>query len=201
MESIKIRQQDVKNKQWLIMITARVTAQSVNNVRNYNATVIKTVRKALKNSIWTAAGDGVKASNREIAIKVDRPTRFTKTATGRLVLSSGPKVGGKVYIKQIQAKYLQPMIDGMTVNKKKPIPFKAIQNRYGNMPRGFTKRANVSGAKINGKSFVVTKRGGKSEIVGVWSERRRYQKRINWRPAVDAAIKMSLQRSARAVTG
>lgn len=182
------------------MITATLSAQSTVSVKNYNSALKRHLRKVVRGMIWNAANSGAQASRNEIIRGVDRPTAFTNNASGRLVASSGAKHGGKVFIKPIQAEYLRYIIEGGTSNAKKPIPFKTIENKYGNMPRGFTRRAGITGAKINGKSFIIKKNGKRSVIVGIWNSRRRYKKKINWKPVVDRAVRTSLQRDATRIS-
>jgi hypothetical protein len=128
------------------------------------------------------------ASKELIRLSVDRPTPFTKNATGRQVRTEAGRVQGRVYLKNIQADYLAPMIDGLPSGVSKPVPFTATANQYGNLARGLTKRATARSFRgREGKDFVQVGRGRKSRLVAVWSERRRYSRMLPWSAKVGQA--------------
>jgi len=82
-------------------------------------------------------------SEKRLKRQLDRPTPFTMKAFG-IRYANKRTLTGKIFVKDIQAKYLKWAEDG---GSRKPkgraiaVPVKQRLNKYGNMPKGALKRA------------------------------------------------------------
>lgn len=110
--------------------------------------------------------------------QLDRPTPFTKKgvlfrpAKERTLLAV-------VYIRPIQAKYLAHQVFGTTGTRPKPVPASGFANKYGNLPRGATRRKKIFSvtSKRTGKRYVFKAAGkGRKTLIATWSKQRAYKK-------------------------
>lgn len=102
---------------------------------------------------------------------IDRPTPFT--LKGMIVRKSyGTNYRSIVQMKDIQAKYLEMIIKGGSSTAKKPLIDRSRMNKYGNVPKNFTRRTRSSPRN----DFIFLK----GKIVGIWSKRRTYRKQFDF---------------------
>lgn len=190
---------NTKKEQGAFMIRAQVTGSSVSSVRAGNRRVIQLMRRQIRNSVWEATSKGVAAWKNEVFTRTDRPTPFSLNSAGRQVRTAGSVCLGKVFIKPIQAKYMALLIDGGQSSELKPVPFDSVKNRYGNLPRRFTKAKSVQTIRRRGgMSDLILKGSGRNMVpVGVWSKRRNYRSVLRWPDKVYSAVSASLSGSVR----
>lgn len=152
------------------------------------------IRMSIKKRLDNAAAEGWKAAKKEIETKLDRPTPFTQRAAHYTKSKLG-SLQAVVALRERQAEYLAPSIEGgaYTGNlrgKMKPVPFTSTENRYGNMPGGLTKRPNSFSTRrsgIGGKSYVGLKRGRNTRLVGIWTRRNTFAKKMDFYGPVRSA--------------
>lgn len=132
---------------------------------------------------------------------LDRPTPFTKRAWA-VRRSAKRNLTATVYARRIQAAYLSALEDGgerTPTGRALVLPAKLRVNKFGNLPRGATKRAVAKP-----KTFSGTPRGAGGRGPGVFERRGKklvklvsYADRAKYRPQLgfeDAARKLVARR-------
>jgi len=135
----------------------------------------KQVPYAVKIAINKTAKDVVGEVQRQMPMKLDRPTPFTKNgiAVQKGDWATKRRLGARVSIRPVQAAYLGLQVHGGTRRPKAraiPVPVGSKLNKFGNIPRGEIKKLL---AKPN--TFSGTIKG----VAGIW-ERGHYSKKGNW---------------------
>ena len=145
-------------------------------------TAAKQVRYAAARSLTDAAKDFQKVATVLMRQSLDRPTPFTE----RAVRSTGARVStlqAEVFVMPIQAAYLVHHVEGGTVAQQKPSPTPIAENKYGNLPKGTTKRSKVftTRSKRTDKLLTYQRMGGKRRsrlrLLAVESTVRSYTRR------------------------
>ena len=131
-----------------------------------------------------------KNETRRLDKALDRPTPFTKKAYA-LRRSTKRRLEARVFVKTIQARYLEKQEEGGTRQAPRRaivLPQKARVNKYGNLPRGAVKRqlANpkvFSGKpKGNGRTPGIYKRQGRKLVkLMSYTARAKYEPRLAFR--------------------
>ena len=140
---------------------SRLTSLIVRTRRQLNKTV---------NASLNEIGEKVRKKEvQSMRTMIDRPTPFTlKGMIVRKAYSNNHRV--IVQMKDIQAKYLELIIKGGTSSKVKPLLTRRAMNKYGNVPKNYTRRT-----KSNDRFLFL-----KGRIVGKWSRSRTYRKQFDF---------------------
>lgn len=132
------------------------------NVRDVERDLSDAARRQLPFATSVALNDTAKDiqknETRRLSKRLDRPTPFTKRAYG-VRRATKRRLEARVFVKPIQARYLEKQEDGGLVRPKGRallVPHKARVNKYGNLPRGAVKRMVA-----NPKVFSGTPKGGR----------------------------------------
>ncbi|QDP48615.1 MAG: putative tail completion protein [Prokaryotic dsDNA virus sp.] len=142
----------------------------------------KKIPEATKWAINNTAFKLRKAYMAQAEKKFDRPTRFTINAFG--VSKATPRdMSAKVFIKDTQAKYLEPQIEGGQSTKKQrsgyAVPTQRLPlNQYGNIP---SKKLTVGGREIRPTKtglgvYSKSVKGKPSELLIVFKKAINYKK-------------------------
>lgn len=103
---------------------------------------------------------------RKINGRIDKPTPFTKNAVGFRYTRSQGQTENRIFIKDIQEKYLTPYFEGGYVTKMQPVA-ENRKNAYGNI-RQLKSKKYVKIKHKNGTEILVdpTKKNGKVKKSG-----------------------------------
>jgi hypothetical protein len=129
----------------------------------------------------------------EIDQKVDRPTNFTRQAF-KYDKALKARLVGVIYLREIN-KYLTGLIYGGTETKKHQVIGKRYpDNRYGNLPRGATKKPKTFSATIQGQPGVWqrmgTKKNPKVRLVAHFPRARSYKPTIKFEQTCDKTARL-----------
>lgn len=155
------------------------------------------------------AQDAKNAVTKQIEKKLDRPTRFTLNAVG-VRRASKRNLKATVFIKDIQAEYLQYAIEGGTRKPKDKalvVPRDIRLNKYGNIPglRGGKKIAallnkpNTFMGTIKGQSGIWqrTNKNKRLKLLLAFEDKIEYRKRLDFHKIVAGVAKNRLQRNLK----
>lgn len=155
------------------------------------------------------AQDAKNAVTKQIEKKLDRPTRFTLNAVG-VRRASKRNLKATVFIKDIQAEYLQYAIEGGTRKPKDKalvVPRDIRLNKYGNIPglRGGKKIAallnkpNTFMGTIKGQSGIWqrTNKNKRLKLLLAFEDKIEYRKRLDFHKIVVSVAKNRLQRNLK----
>lgn len=146
---------------------------------------------AASKAINDTAKDAQNAVRAQMQKKLDRPTPFTLNATG-VKRATKTRLKATIFIKDIQAQYLQYQIAGGTRSPKDksiPIPRDIKLNKYGNIP-GMRGGKKIAALLNKPNTFMGTVRGQS----GVWQRTNKnkklklliaFEEKATYRPRLD----------------
>lgn len=136
---------------------------------------IKRAAESGRMSGLNAVGKAVVEAEKDAMLKqIDRPTPYTlRSVRQSLVLN---KQAVKVFVMDRQADYLKYMTLGMDDRKVKVVPLQRAKNKYGNLPKGATKRGKVFTFKRKGETFFARRTGKSRNSINVFAKIRRFRK-------------------------
>ena len=148
----------------------------------------KQIPFAAAKALTMTASDAKRAIDRQLPMKLDRPTRFTMNAIAiRRATKSNQQ--SEVYVRPLQAQYLRYQIEG-GVRKARGggigVPTRnARLNKFGNIPgrrSGLIKNKRQFIATINGVAGVWERTGGRRgvgvKLIAAFEQQVKYSKRL-----------------------
>ena len=156
----------------------KIIAKVRNDLKDRFRLVSKEYRKKTADMVTRAAVNVRRAEISAMDRQLDRPTPFTRKGV-LFKAATENTLTAVVYIRPVQASYLIYQVKGGTSDKPTPAPSTVSENKYGNLPKGATKRKRTFTikSKRTGKRHVVRRVSKKKTVlVATWSTRRHYRK-------------------------
>lgn len=131
---------------------------------------------------------------RKINGNIDKPTNFTQNAVGFKFNRTSEGTVNTIFIKDIQAKYLKPYIEGECVTKMQPVA-EDRKNQFGNIKSLKSKRY-VKVKHKNGKEILIdpkkkrNKKGVSKRLVAIKETNTRRAVLGNWESNAKEIIRM-----------
>jgi len=155
-------------------------------------------------ALTTTAKDVQRAETRQIPVKLDRPTAFTRNAIG-ITGANKRNLMAAVFVKDAQAEYLRWQIEGgtrRTPGRGTGVPTRAAKlNQFGNIPgrrRGIIKGKRQFVATIQGIAGVwerPAKGGGRTTLVVAFEPEVKYEKRFPFYAIGQGVVASKFQRN------
>ena len=165
----------------------------------------KQVPFAAAKAITATAKSVARVASAEIDHVFDRPVSFTQKSIG-ITWATKQSLTAKIFVKDIQAKYLALQVAGGTRRPAKRallVPGKAAQlNAYGNLPRGAVKkllaRRDVFSGTVGGVAGIWQRVGRGVRLLVLYEAKAEYRKRFPFAEIAQREIERSLMPNLRA---
>jgi hypothetical protein len=172
-----------------------MTAIRVNNAevdRILKGFSAKQLPFAIAKALTVTAQDAKREADKQLEKVLDRPTPFTKRAFG-IARATKQRQRSSVFVKDIQAEYLQYAIEGGTRRPDRKailVPVNIRLNKYGNIPskaqgkkiRALLAKPNVFQGSVRGVSGIWqrTNKNKKLKLLIRLEDKVRYKRRLNF---------------------
>jgi hypothetical protein len=168
------------------VITISVKSDIEKVVRRWEGDIKRQVAFAASKAINDTAKDVKQAIDDEIVKVFDRPTPFTQKAVG-ITYANKRTLTAKVFIKDIQLRYLRLEIEGGTrrpARRALLIPDKVGVNQYGNLPRNKVKqllaRADTFSGQVGGVAGIWQRTGRGLKLLIAYAGQAQYKRRLDF---------------------
>lgn len=188
------------------MLTFTVKTNVDQVMRGLEGKLRQQIPFATAKALTQTAKDVQRAETTEIGKVFDRPTPFTRSAVG-IVPANKQTLSARVFLKDIQAAYLQLQVTGGPRFPKRRalvLPGSGLRlNQYGNIPRNKLKallaRADVFSGTVRGTAGLWQRmRNGPPKLLIAYQPKAQYRKRLPFYEVAKAEIERRIVANTQA---